>query len=60
VCRQEWAVHLDDVMLRRTGWHYYHADAAAIARQVAGWMAEVCGWDPARQQAELQRYGSNS
>ena len=35
-CQQEWAVHLDDVMVRRTSWHYYHADAAGIAGQVAG------------------------
>jgi glycerol-3-phosphate dehydrogenase len=57
-CRHEWAVHLDDVMLRRTSWHYYHRDAAAIARQAAGWMAEVLGWDAARQHAELERYGA--
>jgi glycerol-3-phosphate dehydrogenase len=55
-CRQEWAVHLDDVMVRRTSWHYYHADAAEIARQAAAWMAEILGWDAARRQAELARY----
>ena len=26
---REWAVHLDDVMVRRTSWHYYFRDAAA-------------------------------
>ena len=55
-CTDEWAVHLDDVMLRRTGWHYYHTDAAAIAQRVAGWMAECLGWDAAEQAAELTRY----
>ena len=55
-CREEWAVHLDDVMVRRTGWHYYHSDAADIARQTAAWMAEVLGWDTSRQEAELARY----
>jgi glycerol-3-phosphate dehydrogenase len=55
-CRHEWAVHLDDVMLRRTSWHYYHADAGVIASQVAAWMAEVLGWDAAQRQAELARY----
>ena len=55
-CQKEWAVHLDDVMLRRTGWHYYHADAADIAQKTAAWMAEVQGWDAARQGAELTRY----
>ena len=55
-CAEEWAVHLDDVMLRRSGWHYYRADAASVAEQVAGWMAELLGWDRAQQDAELARY----
>ena len=55
-CRREWALHLDDVMIRRTSWHYYYADAAKIAAEVAGWMAVVLGWDAARQAEEVQRY----
>ncbi len=55
-CRREWAVHLDDVMIRRTGWHYYHAGAAEIAGEVAGWMAAALNWDATRQEAELKRY----
>ena len=55
-CRHEWAVHLEDVMLRRTGWHYYRTDADQVARQVAGWMGEVFGWNPSREEAELNRY----
>ena len=55
-CRAEWAVQLDDVMIRRTSWHYYHADRAAIARQVACWMAAELGWDDVRKQAEIDRY----
>jgi glycerol-3-phosphate dehydrogenase len=55
-CKHEWAVHLDDVMLRRTGWHYYHSDAVQLAEQAAGWMAEALGWDRSRQQAELIAY----
>lgn len=55
-CRSEWAVHLDDVMIRRTSWHYYLDDSDAAARQVAAWMAEIFGWDDTRQQAELARY----
>lgn len=55
-CREEWAVHLDDLMIRRTSWHYYHRDAARIAEQVAGWMAEICGWDASRQEEEWRRY----
>jgi len=54
-CRQEWAEHLDDVMLRRTSWHYYHSDSAAIARQVLAWMTEMLQWDEPRQAAELAR-----
>ena len=49
-------VHLDDVMLRRTGWHYYHADATKIATEVAGRMAATLGWDAARRSEEMARY----
>ncbi len=52
----EWGVHLDDVMLRRTSWHYYFRDAAAKARQVADWMGELLGWSGEAQRAELDRY----
>ena len=55
-CREEWAVHLDDVMVRRTGWQFYHRDRRPIAEQVAGWMAELLGWDQARRDAELARW----
>jgi len=53
---QEWAVHLDDVMIRRTGWHYYCPDADARAQTVADWMAERLGWTQERRAAELRRY----
>ena len=55
-CRKEWAVHLDDVMLRRTGWHYYRDDAAALAEQAAGWMAETFDWEATHRAGELERY----
>lgn len=54
--RREWAVHLDDVMVRRTSWHWYHRDAASKAAQVAEWMGELLGWPPETRQAELERY----
>jgi glycerol-3-phosphate dehydrogenase len=54
---REWAIHLDDVMVRRTSWHYYFRDAAAKAQQVADWMAELLGWTEAQRAAELTRYG---
>jgi glycerol-3-phosphate dehydrogenase len=53
---REWAVHLDDVMVRRTSWHYYCPDAPRMAEQVADWMAESLGWTPAVRAAEVERY----
>ena len=55
-CANEWTVHLDDVMVRRSSWHYYHRDAAHRAEKVANWMAELLGWSDAERDAELQRY----
>ncbi|MCA9238984.1 MAG: FAD-dependent oxidoreductase, partial [Planctomycetales bacterium] len=55
-CRQEWSVHLDDVMVRRTSWRYYHADHSTVARVVATWMEEVLSWPEATKAAELARY----
>jgi len=55
-CAQEWAVHLDDVMVRRTSWHYYHRDATARADQVSHWMGALLGWSESQRQAELERY----
>ena len=55
-CRREWAEHLDDVMLRRAGWHYYQRESARTAEQVVQWMAEILGWDQARQREEVARY----
>lgn len=52
----EWAVHLDDVMLRRSSWHFYHADSARLAEQVAVWMGDRLGWSPAELQRELAAY----
>jgi glycerol-3-phosphate dehydrogenase len=54
---REWAVHLDDVMLRRTSWYYYFRDAAAKAQQVADWMGERLGWSGDTRATELERYG---
>jgi glycerol-3-phosphate dehydrogenase len=55
-CRQEWAVHLEDVMIRRSRWHYYHKDRMSVAERVASWMAEHLSWNGAQLNAELQRY----
>lgn len=55
-CNHEWAVHLEDVMLRRAGWHYYHQNAPEIASQVADWMAQIFGWNATKREAELDLY----
>jgi glycerol-3-phosphate dehydrogenase len=55
-CAREWAVHLDDVMVRRTSWHYYSPDAALVAERVSGWMAELLGWPEQTRREELDRY----
>jgi glycerol-3-phosphate dehydrogenase len=55
-CANEWAMHLDDVMVRRTSWHYYHRDADHIAEQVAGWMAKAFGWTSEQRNEELEHY----
>ena len=55
-CLNEWAVHLDDVMLRRSGWHYYFRDAPSKAQQVAEWMAELLGWTAETLAEEIGRY----
>jgi glycerol-3-phosphate dehydrogenase len=54
---KEWAVHLDDVMVRRTSWHYYFRDAGARALKVADWMGELLSWTAAERAAEIARYG---
>jgi len=55
-CANEWALHLDDVMIRRTSWHYYFSDAGERAAQVADWMAEILGWSDREKETQLQRY----
>jgi glycerol-3-phosphate dehydrogenase len=55
-CRREWAQHLDDVMIRRTSWRYYHGDHLAVAERVAEWMAFALGWPAERTEREVARY----
>ncbi len=59
-CDHEWAVHLEDVMLRRTSWKHYRCDHASLAHQVAVWMGECLGWDARRQGEELREYENRS
>jgi glycerol-3-phosphate dehydrogenase len=55
-CANEWAIHLEDIMVRRTRWHYYFANSAQMAEQVAGWMSELLGWSEQTRSAQLARY----
>jgi glycerol-3-phosphate dehydrogenase len=55
-CVNEWAIHLDDLMIRRTTWHYYHPDAPEIAKQVGAWMREILGWSEDVHDEEIARY----
>jgi len=55
-CENEWALHLDDVMIRRTRWQSYLADAPARAPEVAAWMSEFLDWPPALRSDEINRY----
>ena len=55
-CRNEWARHLDDVMIRRTSWRHYRHDHLEVAERVAHWMAAELGWDVATTQNEIRHY----
>ena len=55
-CRREWAIHLDDVLLRRTSWHFYHGDDPTLAEQCARWMADELGWSAERTALEIRQY----
>jgi glycerol-3-phosphate dehydrogenase len=51
--RHEWAVHLVDVMERRSGWLHSEHPSAGRLEQVATWMAETCGWSAQRRATEI-------
>ena len=55
-CRNEWARHLDCLMIRRTSWRHYWHDHVEVAGQVARWMAAEWDWDEAKTQAEIVDY----
>jgi glycerol-3-phosphate dehydrogenase len=55
-CANEWAMHLDDVMVRRTSWQYYFANASERAEQLASWMGELLGWTETLRAEEIARY----
>lgn len=55
-CRYEWANHLDDLLLRRTSWHFYYPDESDVAERASCWMAREANWSEERRLAELERY----
>lgn len=55
-CNDEWAVHLDDVMVRRSSWAYYDHAHDEEAERVSHWMAELLGWDEERRASELDAF----
>jgi glycerol-3-phosphate dehydrogenase len=57
-CSNEWAVHLDDVMTRRTSWRHYVDDLDAVAEQVSRWMSEILDWDGSNRQEEIASFRS--
>jgi glycerol-3-phosphate dehydrogenase len=56
--RDEWAVTLEDLLVRRSGWFYYDRWSSATIEQAADWMADAAGWSPERRQEELDRFQS--
>lgn len=59
--REEMALRLEDLILRRTGLGSAGPPNPQVLRLAAGWMAEELGWNPSRLERELseveQRYG---
>lgn len=55
LARTEAVVHLDDVLLRRTGLAFAGGATDAAAAEIADLLAPVLGWDPARRDAEVAR-----
>jgi len=54
--RYEWALKLEDVLLRRSGWHYYDRWSPATIELVADWMADAAGWSPDRRRGEMEAF----
>ncbi|MSU50815.1 MAG: glycerol-3-phosphate dehydrogenase/oxidase [Opitutus sp.] len=54
--QEEWAVRLEDIMLRRSGWHYYNRASEAALDQVAGWMADAAGWTAEQRRVEIEAW----
>ena len=51
-----WACSLDDIMVRRSSWHYASTDLPKTAAQVAHWMGELLGWSTEQTDAAVDNY----
>jgi glycerol-3-phosphate dehydrogenase len=49
----EWAAHLDDVLVRRSGWHRHDRLSRQQVEEVAGWMAAFSEWINEQRTAEV-------
>jgi glycerol-3-phosphate dehydrogenase len=56
----EWALRLEDVLLRRSGWHYYNRASVSALEQVAGWMADTAGWSLEKRRAEIEAWHASA
>ncbi|MBA4136652.1 MAG: glycerol-3-phosphate dehydrogenase/oxidase [Opitutus sp.] len=56
----EWAKTLEDIMVRRSGWHYLQRDSANTAQIVACWMADLLSWSPEEQQHQIESYRNST
>lgn len=55
ICREEAVVHLDDLVLRRTGLAMQGQLDAEKLNRAASWAAEALGWDAQRKAEEVAR-----
>jgi glycerol-3-phosphate dehydrogenase len=51
--RYEWARQLEDVMDRRSGWHYHDQLSYETVSNIARWMGDVLGWSLIQTQSEI-------
>jgi glycerol-3-phosphate dehydrogenase len=57
--REEMAVSLQDLLLRRTGIGQSRCQGLDCAESIAGRMAELAGWSRRRREAELTAYSEH-
>jgi len=55
-CRHEWALTVEDMLVRRAGWAYWLDDAEGAAERAAAWMADELGWPDARRQSQVRAF----